>query len=187
MLDAICRGMPREVEVGGARVPIRTGWRAHALVDAGELSGAEAMWALFARDGALPEAVSADPEGAMRAAGEWHARAWDNARHGRPRQGQQARTFDWRADADLVVADFQALYRIDLTDPATQMHWWRMVALLCGAMRSEGSLLCQAVSARSPMPPGVRGRERDRLRRLADAWALPPTEQEMLARLRERF
>ena len=100
-----------------------------------------------------------------------------SARAGRP-------VSDWDADAAIISADFLHFYRIDLweEDP----HWYRFCALLLALVRTEGSLVGQAAYARSPHEE-ARGREKDRLRRLEKAWALPPTDAELREMARARF
>jgi len=83
--------------------------------------------------------------------------------------------------------EYNRLYGLDLTDPACQVHWHRFCALLLAAVRTEGSLLSAALSARAPLGPGADRHARAEHRRRAEAWALPPTEDELRKRAMESF
>ena len=191
-MSLLTRGCPSEVEVAGERVLLRCGFRTGLLAEGCDRTAAEGrlrlLWMHFGDDArtALPAPVLAHPAEALAAALAWHDAAWGAVSYGRPRPAR-ARTFDWDADAGIVLADFQRLYGLDLSDPATQVHWHRFVALFEAAVRTEGSLLSAAVSARGPLPPGA-GREAQRAHaRTAEAWRLPPTEEEMAERARQAF
>lgn len=175
-------GLPCFVALGGAEVPVKTGFRRGvraASMDRGDPDDRLVLMALLYGDPqGWPEAVLRDQRGALAAGLEWLDGAWGACTYGGAGEASGRRTFDLEADAAVVAADFQRLYGIDLLDPSTRLHWWRFVALLAGAMRTEGSLTAQAVAARSPMPAGVKGQERRRLLRARGAWALPPTEAE---------
>ena len=57
------------------------------------------------------------------------------------------RLFDWRHDANRVISDFEREYAIDLTDPKTDMHWWRFMALFDGL--SDSSQTMDAIRTRA--------------------------------------
>lgn len=191
--------LPSTVEAGGVSLPVCCGFRrnvAAELVDR-DAPGAAAslLWCLMATRGpdgrrALPEEVAEEPALWLAAALGWHDAALGAMDYGdplAPAGGRATRSFDWEADAALVVADFQRLYGLDLTDPACQVHWHRFCALLLAAVRTEGSLLGAAVSARAPLGPGADRTARSEHRRRAEAWALPPTEDELKRRAMESF
>lgn len=184
--------LPSTVEVGGVSLPVCCGFRRNVAAECVDRSSpgaaASLLWCLMATRGpdgtrALPPEVASDPAAWLDAATAWHDSAMEAMPYGDPTApaspAAAARTFDWDADGALVVADFQRLYGLDLTDPACQVHWHRFCALLLAAVRTEGSLVGAAVSARSPLPPGTPREVRSDHRRLARAWALPPTESEL--------
>ncbi len=188
---------PAEAEVGGARVAIaRPGWRDGVALERLDRSSSEgrveALMLLFSPDGErLPRAVAEDPRAALEAGYAWHDSAYGALPYGTPgprRRAAARRALDWDADAAAVSADFLRLYRIDLARTASDDLDWRLfVALALSAARTPGSLLSQALSARAPLPPGASRAERDRHARLAEAWALPPTDAEMREMARARF
>lgn len=184
-------GLPCSVEVAGAPVPVRTGFRRGvraASMDRGDPDDRVVLMALLYGDPAKwPREVQRDKAGALVAGLRWLDGAWGACTYGGGRDGSQRRVFDLEADAAIVAADFQRLYGIDLLDPSTRMHWWRFVALLAGAMRTEGTLVAQAVGARGPVPGGAKGAERARLARLRKSWELPPTRDEMRAAALREF
>lgn len=183
-------GLPCRVEVSGRPVPVLTGFRRGvraASMDRADPDDRVVLMALlYGEPAAWPREVLRDKVGALEAGLRWLDGAWGACTYGEG-GGSQRRVFDFDADAAIVAADFQRLYGIDLLDPSTRMHWWRFVALLAGAMRTEGSLVAQAIGARGPMPGGARGAERARLVRLRRAWELPPTHEEMRAAALREF
>ena len=192
MLD---EALPCTVDVAGAEVPIRTGWRTGVRLMRLDLASydcrADALALLFGGVGLADEdygtfrpEVSANPAEALLAGVKWHTDGLEQMRYaGKPRKAER-RAFDMDQDSAAIVCDFQRLYRIDLTDEALKMHWYRFCALLLGAMRTEGSLMCQAAQARLRKVPTKASQEtRQAVRDAADAWKLAPTRSEELARL----
>lgn len=177
-------GLPCEVEVCGEAVPVRTGFRRGvraSLLDRRDPDDRLVLMALlYGEPQSWSDAVLRDQRGALAAGLGWLDGAWEACTYGKADGSGGRRTFDFAADSAIVAADFQRLYGIDLLDPETRMHWWRFTALLAGAMRTEGALVSQAVDARSPMPQGVKGRERERLLRRRRAWAIPPSEADVV-------
>lgn len=184
---------PRTVEVAGREVRVNWGWRAGVRLELADLSDGRgryrALRLMFAdSSGMLPEAVAQDAAAAFEAGMEWHRAGWERMPYGagrRRRAAKPRRLIDLDADAAIVAADFQRLYRIDLD--LSRMHWWRFCGLVLSAARTPGSLLHEAVAARSAKVAGAKGDERKRLEALREAWALPPTEAEMRARARAEF
>lgn len=185
---------PSTVTVAGSEVPIATGTAANVAADSADRSTPEGRLSMllswYGRDGALPGPVAADPRGALGAGIEWSRGAMGCMRYGRGARGRGGRPapsaslIDWGADGAIIAADFLRYYDIDLwsQDP----HWYRFCALLLALLRTDGSLVGQAAYARSPHD-GARGPERGRLKRLAEAWALPPSESELAEMARARF
>ena len=193
-MDWLTREPPSKVDVCGELVPIRTGWRRAVrsyvlqgdrerlpLADCDKLLSS---W--FSRDGAVPGAVREHPSEALDAALSWRDDALVEAMpygDGTSR-GATGRTFDWEADSGIVRVDFLRLYGIDLI--TWQGHWWSFALLFCGVCAVE-SLTSTAMSARRDLPRKAERWERERHEEQARAWALPPTEAELVQRMREAF
>lgn len=195
-MDWLTREPPSTVDVLGEAVPIRTGWRravrSYVLVGTrpripvGDCDKLLSSW--FSRDGAVPGAVREHPREALDAALSWRDDALVEAMPYGDGSGRNpdARAWDWEADSGIVVADFQRLYGIDLMDPATQMHWWRF-ALLWRGIAATDSLTSAAISARLPIDGKADKWSRKSHDRRARAWALPPTQAELVQRMREAW
>lgn len=186
---------PSTVEVGGGRVEVNTGWRSNIAADLADMESTggrtRALSIYFRPLEKAPAAVTSNAAEALGAAIAWHDDAMRCMPYGSPgkrRAGgaRQRPVLDWSADAAAICADFLRFYRIDLSDPSTDMHWYRFCALLLALMRYDGSIIGQAVYARSPHPE-ARGEERKRANRLYRAWALPPTDAELREMARARF
>ncbi len=192
-LNLIVRGEPSAVTVGGSLVPINSGFRANLLAETLDRRDArgrrDLLMCWFAKGGELREDAARDPYRALAAACEWHDAAWGLMSYGMPGRGRASRrrVFDWDADAAAVACDFERVYGIDLTDPATQMHWYRFMTLFSGLLRTEDALCRQAVAARSPLHGKRSKAERDAHEALSRAWALPPTEDELIEMARREF
>ena len=190
MADLLTRRPPTSVIVGEERAPIECGWRlAVRSYSVRDEAGARALvlsW--FSRpDGGLPPVVAADPAAALEAALAWRDDPLEAAMpygDGRPRRSS-ARDFDWVSDGAIVVADFRRLYGIDLS--TWQAHWWDFCALFAPLAATEGSLVGQAIAARQPTPAGTGREQRRALSRLRRAWALPPTDDELVRQANERI
>lgn len=195
MLDAILSGAPSAVEVAGAPIAVNSGFRQNLLaetMDRRDRADAARLLQCWFGDGtgALRQGALAHPAQALAAACEWHDAAWSLVSYGRPGRGGRVvgrRVFDWDADAGVLCADFQRLYGIDLLDPSLRMHWYRFMALALSAMRTPGSLLATALSARSPLLGRATDAERSAHERQAAAWALPPTDAELAEIARREF
>lgn len=130
--------LPNSVEVAGESVPVETGWRTWVRVmralGSAEDDAARAEAALrIAFGDPLPPHVSLHRAEAVEAAVAWAAfNEPSPPPTQRQRRAARIRSFDWDYDAEAVVADFQRYYGIDLTDLATEMHWWRFWALFRG-------------------------------------------------------
>lgn len=197
MLGVILHGAPSTVEVGGAPVHVRSGFRAGLLaetLDRGTAEGrTDLLRCLYAKGGELPREVSHRPAEALSAGLAWHDAAWGLVGYGempgganRPGRPAPRRVFDWSEDAGIVAADFSRFYGIDLADPATQLHWYRFMALFLSLLRTPDSLVAAAVSARSPLRGGSK-EARAEHSRLARAWALSPTDDELRKAAEARF
>lgn len=86
---------------------------------------------------------------------------------------KQRRVFDWDADEAKLIADFQSEYRIDLTDPCLELHWWRFWTLFEGL--SDTSKTMAAIGYRAvKIDPKLPKEEQKRLRAMKDIHKLPP-------------
>lgn len=157
----------------------------------GKVADEALLWTWFSRDGRLDRWCAAHPSDAVSAGLAWRDAPLEGALpYGEPGGSRaRARTFDWEADSAIVVADFRRLYGIDLR--AWQAHWYDFCALWCALAATDGSLVAEAMRARTPAPAGSPKPERDARRAAARAWALPPTDDElehiMLERIRREW
>ena len=79
--------------------------------------------------------------------------------------------FDYIIDGPLIVAAFQAAYGLDLTDPTTQVHWWRFQALLQGL--PETCVFSRVVGWRTADLSGMKGSQLTYYREMQQRYALP--------------
>ena len=173
--DAIITGAPVVVEIAGAPVPINSGFR-RALVfstmeeDSKAIHIARTLNLFFAKNGLLPDQVSKYPAEALSSATEWFEGAYDTMKYGEQYKSRslKKRIFGWREDAGIV-------------------HWYTFVNLYMGLIATQGSLISQAMAARSPLT-GETTKEAERAHaRQARAWALPLTEDELREQARLNF
>lgn len=145
--------------VGGVEVPVDTSFRA---------------WLRFGRalrdEGVVdPRVLLGDPlPGWQAAAIEFWSDPQELPRAG---AGGGARAFDDDVDAPLVVAAFRQAYGIDLTDPATDLHWHLYRALLRNV--PGDTHLAEVMSARSWTEAQERRRPETARREMRSRWALP--------------
>lgn len=196
------QGYPDTVQVAGVTVRMRTSFRAQLLAetlstrlegvgDTAVLGALFLAWYDVNQTGTTPEVVTTHPKEAVAVATAWHNSAYEAFSYGLWRKqggsGTNSRPrFDWEQDEALIVCDFARLYSIDL-NTVQGLHWYQFVALLMGAMRTEGSLLQQAISARSPLPAGASKYERKAHAAAYRAWELTPSVAEQNRALVERF
>ncbi len=98
-------------------------------------------------------------------------------RGGRPEQPKDAPpdraplAYDYILDGPLIAAAFQQVYNIDLTDPATRLHWWRFQALLQGL--PDGCQFTQVVGWRTADLSGMKGKQLTFYQGMKRRFALP--------------
>lgn len=188
---------PQSVALGGGSVRIRTQYRVwiavERLCDDPALSPAERgeriLQLAFDADQRTGEAVSPLMQ-ALAAPGEALDAALLFFNFNEPRRPQTARqrklahirSFDWDWDAYMVIADFQHLYGIDLTDPALRMHWWRFWSLFRGM--GDGSHTMDAIRVRTAEEDGLSGEARSALRERKQMLMLPARTREEVERNR---
>lgn len=197
-MDWLTERPPSTVDVCGETVPIRTGWRravrsyvlmakrcdSHGSPSLGPSDVDVLLSSWFTRDGDTPDAVRSHPWQALEAAVAWRDGATDETMpYGDGGGGSGERVFDWKADSGIVRVDFLRLYGIDLS--TWQAHWWEFRLMFDALVAMPDSLVAEAVSARTPVGDRADKWERERHRRLARAWALPPNQAETMQRLRE--
>lgn len=175
-MSIIGHGLPSAVDVGGRAVPINTshhcGVRVGAILDDPTVADPVARSAVLGNYfGGLP--AGADADALFEAAIRFYRRGEDpppQGKHKKPR----SRVFDWEADANRLVADFQRFYGVDVTDQSLHIHWWRFMALLEG-LPGDTSLTMQAISVRARDLSDCKSQEeRQLLRAQKKAIALPP-------------
>ncbi|MCL2504413.1 MAG: bacteriophage Gp15 family protein [Coriobacteriia bacterium] len=182
---------PLALEVSGASYPInadhRTGIRVlqaaeDPTIDDEQARALEILVLYYASKGRIPDGVLQNGSEAIEQA-LLFLNFNEPKRPDRPglRSPRSAlRDFDWDWDAQRIIADFWREYRLDLTDPALTMHWWRFWALFRGL--SDTSSTMRAISLRGTSLDDLKGEERKRLKRAQEAIVLPGrTEEEVMA------
>lgn len=161
MYDIRVKGLPTSLEVGGESFPIDTDFRTWvrwvAQVQRDDFAG------YYIFTGAVPEGL------------DWVAAAAEFAacRSDTPRKtgDDGGRIFDYIEDGGRIVAAFQQVYGIDLTD--CDMHWWRFKMLLDNL--PEGTALGQVMAYRGyRKPSAAKDAEHIYYSRMKRAYALPP-------------
>ena len=193
MTPAAYRWPRPEVEVGGALVPIDGTWGANAEAAATDRGTVEGRARLMEIWFGPSWATVPDPAEALSAACAWHDSAWDVFPYGPPgpsapsaRRPPRA-LLDLSLDSAVISADFLRFYAVDLFAPsAASMCWHEFVSLLMCLTRAEGSLVREAVSARS-YDGSARGPARERAESLLSSWALPPSDAELAEAARRAF
>lgn len=164
MLNLLTKQMPSTVDVGGISVPIDPSFRTWidiwTVVDNPKAldwkKAAVILLKAFPRepqsDGSVPYQIAvAHTEKALMAALDFLQRKSVNGPEKPPtkqqRRMKKVRLFDWRYDAVRVISDFEREYHIDLTDPKTDMHWWRFMSLFDGL--SDTSQTMEAIRIRA--------------------------------------
>lgn len=177
-MNILASPLPAAVEIGGARIPIRTSHRVGIQVArtlesdiAPSLKGSVILGLYF------PDMGFNDPDAALDAALEF----FQCGRPVRKRRKGKARALDWDHDASTILADFRREYGIDLTDPATTLHWWAFMAYFEGLTPESG--IQRAMYYRAASPPYDSGKEAVKhFKELRRAYALPPkTDAEVIA------
>ena len=186
-LDSVIKGAPVTVDVAGVSVPIKSGFRTSLIymtmdTENSAVANVRALNLFYAQNGTLPDQVSKHPAEALQAVSEWVSKAFDTIVYGeqyRRIQYYRKKNFDWHYDAGIVAADFMRVYSIDLTSKATQLHWYTFINLYLALLATPDTLTGQAVAARSPLEGDTTKEEERAHARRAQAWALPPTEDEL--------
>ena len=101
----------------------------------------------------------------------WFYRAGRKEPSGGPPPGPAQLAFDYIIDGPLIAAAFEAAYGLDLTDPATQIHWWRFQALLQGL--PDECRFCRVVGWRTADLSGLKGQQLTFYRQMKQRFALP--------------
>lgn len=177
-MNILASPLPATVEIGGASVTLKTGYRTGIQVARtadselpDDLVAGTILRLYFGR------AVPLDRTGALLAAMEFH-RCGANPAEGKAPK----RVLDWDHDAGMILADFRREYGIDLADPATKVHWWVFMAYFTNL--STDSQTKQAIYYRTTRRPSeLKGQDAKRFDALKKAYALPPrTVEDALAR-----
>ena len=78
---------------------------------------------------------------------------------------------DYIIDGPLIAAAFQAAYGLDLTAPATTLHWWRFQALLQGL--PPDCPFCKIIEWRTADLTGMKGKQLAFYQSMKTKFALP--------------
>lgn len=126
-----------------------------------------ALGALFGPLGQRPQ----DAEKAFDAL-LWFYRGGGKAPSGSaPPAPEQPLAYDYILDGPLIAAAFAAAYGLDLTSPATRIHWWRFRALLQGL--PDECRFCRVVGWRTADLSGLKGQQLTFYRQMKQRFALP--------------
>lgn len=101
----------------------------------------------------------------------WFYRAGRKAPSGDAPPGRAELAYDYILDGPLIAAAFQQVYSIDLTDPATRIHWWRFLALMQGL--PEGCVFSRVVGWRTADLSGMKGKQLAFYQGMKQRFALP--------------
>lgn len=164
MLNVLTKQMPSTVDVGGISIPINTSFRVWidiwTVVDNPNAESWKKCAAMLLKafpqepseDGRIPYQIAlTNTQEAIDAVIKFLQRKTSEDKPKPPTKNQRRlekiRLFDWKYDAIRVISDFEREYHIDLTDPQTDMHWWRFMALFDGL--SDTSQTMEAIRVRA--------------------------------------
>ena len=154
--------MPNALLIDGRAYLIRTDFRVgieyQREAAAGKLTVASLLNLWFPED--QPEDVHAALEGVSR-----FLRRSDSE----PDKTNGPVPYDLTVDSDVIAAGFLEKYGIDLTAPATEMHWWRFAALLEGLC---GPSFARRVEIRTRDLSGMKAKERAQWMKLRNQYAI---------------
>ena len=85
--------------------------------------------------------------------------------------GRAELAIDYIIDGPMIAAAFEAAYGLDLTSPATRIHWWRFQALLQGL--PDECRFCKVVGWRTADLSGLKGQQLTFYRQMKQRFALP--------------
>lgn len=101
----------------------------------------------------------------------WFYRAGRKAPSGDTPPGRAELAIDYIIDGPMIAAAFEAAYGLDLTSPATRIHWWRFQALLQGL--PDECRFCKVVGWRTADLSGLKGQQLTFYRQMKQRFALP--------------
>lgn len=178
-MNLLASPLPATVEIGGASVPIKVGFRTGIQVARAIESGLTGdlltvtMLKLY-----FGGAYVGSPSEAMSTALSFF-RCGDEET---PKKKRAKRLIDWDHDAGTILADFRREYGIDLADPATRLHWWVFMAYFEN-LTAESGIKTAMYYRGVTKPKGLPQAEAEHFNRMKRAHALPPrTSAEAIAR-----
>lgn len=178
-MNLLASPLPAVVRIGGAKVPIRSGYRIGIQVARTAESGmpdrfiAGTILRLYFGDD-----VPADTMAALEAAMWFHRCGEPEPRH----SGRAKRLLDWDHDAGMILADFRREYGIDLADPSARMHWWVFMAYF-NNLSADSETKTAMYYRGASRPKDLKGEDAKRWTTMRKAYALPPkTTTEAVAR-----
>lgn len=175
MIDLSKERLPNTIEVRGAHIPIRTGFRfalaALRLIKAGEYT---LCLSLMLR-GAVP--ARASDEEVLQAL-MLFLQPKDELPRPSPSDDNSTKFIDFDIDAGMIAAAFWQCYGVRLTDEKCDLHWWEFLSLLHGI---TGTALNNIIELRGWQP--AKGDSEEYKRKMAErrsAWELraEPTAEE---------
>ena len=112
------------------------------------------------------------PERAVRALLWFYRGGQDTPPSGATGSAQGPLAYDFVCDGALIAAAFAQAYGLDLTHPATRLHWWRFRALLLGL--PESTVFARVVGWRTADLTGMKGGQLKFYQAMRQKYALPP-------------
>lgn len=174
-MNILASPLPRAVDIGGASVPIKSGYRTGIqVVRVAESPLSEALKAGAILRLYFGDAVPQPTAEALDAAMTFHRSGED------PPKRKSRRLFDWDYDAGMLLADFRREYGIDLADPATRMHWWAFMAYF-NNLSSASETKTAMYYRNTPKPRDLTGSDAKRFSTLKKAYALPARDASLAA------
>lgn len=176
-MNLIIDGLPETVEVGDREVPIETDFRVGMLIELAleddemtdDQRAATILELYFPGEEFTPE----EAEDAMSAV-LWFFRCGQTPTGGGSGEAGPP-VYSYEYDAEMIYAAFYQAYRIDLS--TARLHWWQFHALFRSL--PESCVLTRAIGYRAmEIPADASAKERERLQRMKDLYALPKSEKQ---------
>lgn len=172
MSNPLTSPLPSSVVVGGEEIPVNTSHRVgihfQEIVQRHISDSAKVVLALDAFYPTIPTDYTAAIQQML-----WFFRC------GKPEHDLSTqRVYDFAHDYDTIYASFMQSYGVDLLDTATDLHWWRFMAMLSGL--PDDSPFMKVVGYRQVKIPAKAPKEqREFYAKMKRLHALPSEQSEM--------
>lgn len=180
-MNIIVDNLPDALEVSGRYYPIRSDFRtgilAELLISDSDLTSEEKIEGLLEL---VYENIPDDIEAAVQALIDYYLcgkrqKKREKEDGEQPREGIEAKIYDFEEDAPYIFADFMREYGINLN--SADLHWWEFSALFQGL--SDDSRIKTIMGYRAARPADIKNAaERSRVAKLKAFYALPDNRSE---------